>query len=295
MKQASILHPRNLHNGRYNLFKLSKAHKPLVGHIKRSPTGDKTINFSNPNAVLALNTALLKTYYDISFYDIPEGFLCPPIPGRADYIHYLADLIGQPSANPDVRILDIGSGANLIYPIIGSKAYQWRFKASELNAKAFQSAQQLIEKNGLDTSISIIKQNSPDKIFDGIITDGDKFDAVMCNPPFHKSAAEAAEGSSRKVRQLNKHKKVKAVPKLNFGGQANELWCDGGEVAFIKRMISESVNYKRQVNWFTSLVSKSDNLNPIKQALKKVNASQIQVVKMAQGSKESRFIAWRFD
>ena len=116
----------------------------------------------------------------------------------------------------------------------------------------------------------------------------------MCNPPFHKSAADAAEGSTRKVRQLNKHKKVKAVPKLNFGGQANELWCDGGEVAFVKRMINESVEFKHQVTWFTSLVSKSDNLAPIKKALKQVEASEVRVVKMAQGSKESRFIAWRF-
>jgi len=293
MKQASLLHPRNLHTGRYNLFKLSKAHKPLVGHIQRSPTGDKTINFSNPKAVLALNTALLKVYYGVEHYDIPEGFLCPPIPGRADYIHYLADLLNSPDSNSNIRVLDIGTGANMIYPIIGNYLYQWKFKASELNPTAFASAKDLVARNKL-LDIEVVKQSSAECILDGIITEDDYFDAVMCNPPFHSSAEEAAAGSSRKVRQLGKHKKVKAVPKLNFAGQANELWCDGGEVSFIKRMIRDSLKFKKQVGWFTSLVSKSDNLTPIKKALKKAEITEVQIVKMAQGSKESRFIAWRF-
>jgi len=292
MKQASLLHPRNIHAGRYNLFKLSKAHKPLVGHIQRSPTGDKTINFGNPKAVLALNTALLKVYYGIDYYDIPEGFLCPPIPGRADYIHYLADLLATDGSHEGARIIDIGTGANIIYPILGNHLYKWRFKASELNTTAFESANKIVERNKL-VDIEVVKQASSNAIFDGVINEGEMFDAVMCNPPFHTSAEEAAAGSNRKVRQLGKHKKVKAVPKLNFSGQANELWCDGGEVGFIKRMIKESVRYKNQVRWFTSLVSKSDSLNPLKKSLKVIEAKEVRIIKMAQGSKESRFIAWR--
>lgn len=39
---------------------------------------------------------------------------------------------------------------------------------------------------------------------------------------------------------------------LNFGGQQQELWCEGGEVAFITQMIAESQQFGRQVKWFTS-------------------------------------------
>ena len=269
MKQASILHPRSQHHGQYNLFKLSKAHKPLVGHIQRSPRGDKTINFASPKAVLALNTALVKLYYGLSYYDVPEGFLCPPIPGRADYVHYLADLLEQPTANANIRVLDIGTGANLIYPIIGHYSYQWQFVGSELNPTAYKAAQLLIDNNQLGGSISLVKQDNPKQVLAGVIGEHDRFDAVMCNPPFHSSAAQASQGSSRKVRQLNKHKQVKAVPKLNFGGQSNELWCEGGEVGFIKQMIHESLQFKDQVTWFTSLVSKSESLDAIKRALKR--------------------------
>jgi 23S rRNA (adenine1618-N6)-methyltransferase len=37
---------------------------------------------------------LLISYYDIQKWDIPH-YLCPPIPGRADYIHYIADLLAE--------------------------------------------------------------------------------------------------------------------------------------------------------------------------------------------------------
>ena len=59
-------------------------------------------------------------------------------------------------------------------------------------------------------------------------------------------------------------------------------------------MIKESQTYAKQVLWFTCLVSQKDNVRPLKMALKKANVSQIEVVKMSQGNKISRFIAWRY-
>ena len=81
---------------------------------------------------------------------------------------------------------------------------------------------------------------------------------------------------------------------LNFGGQKAELWCPGGELAFIRNMIKESKAYQSQVLWFTCLVSKKEHLSKLKFSLKKAQASQVKVVNMAQGQKISRFIAWSF-
>lgn len=266
--------------------------------IFRNEFGNLTLDFANSKAVKLLNHALLKQYYGIEFWDIPDGFLCPPIPGRADYIHYLADLLALSNfekipTGPKIRVLDIGTGANLIYPILGNSIYGWSFIGSELNPKAVQAAQEIIDKNPtLQDKISIRKQSDSSKIFSNIIQPGEYFDLTLCNPPFHESAEAAQEGSRRKVRNLT----GKAVSKasLNFGGQAEELWTEGGELLFIQNMIRESVKFKNQVFWFTTLVSKSENLPKILKALSIVGIRAKKVEEMAQGNKISRFVAWTF-
>jgi 23S rRNA (adenine1618-N6)-methyltransferase len=268
----------------------------------------KTISFSDPKAVKALNGALLAHYYNIAVWDIPEGYLCPAIPGRADYIHHIADLLAQsnnhviPTGNKIVG-LDIGVGANAVYPIIGSQSYGWRFVGSDIDPLSASSAALIAEANPkLKNLFTVRKQNQPDDIFDGIIKAQDKFAFTMCNPPFHSSAAEAQLGSERKVKNLARHSKKRnpnsasAPPKkaLNFAGQHGELWCEGGEFAFISKMIRQSQKYAQQVAWFTSLVSKKDNLPGIYHQLERIGVREVKTVDMAQGQKVSRFVAWRF-
>ncbi|RMA81305.1 23S rRNA (adenine(1618)-N(6))-methyltransferase RlmF [Umboniibacter marinipuniceus] len=295
MTNQSPLHPRNPHRGRYDLFALGKTHKPLNGFIQRNPMGGKTINFANPSAVVALNTALLKHYYGLKAWHIPKGFLCPPIPGRADYIHHLADLLGEPNFNPTIRVLDIGTGANLIYPIIAQHSYGWKVVGTDINTQALNNAQTLIEENSLGASISLRHQADPRAILAGIINADDSFDAVLCNPPFHRSAEEANAGSERKTRQLSRHKRKKMPVGLNFGGSNAELWCEGGEVWFVSQMIRESERYATQVKWFSSLVAKQEDMPAIIRLLKKTANCQYQVIDMAQGNKVSRLVAWRFE
>lgn len=134
------------------------------------------------------------------------------------------------------------------------------------------------------------RQKDPAAIFNGIIHKNEQYDATLCNPPFHDSAASARAGSERKRRNLGQAEDGA----LNFGGQQQELWCEGGEVAFILRMIAESKGFGRQVKWFTTLVSRSDNLPPLYRALTDVGAVKVVKKEMAQGQKQSRFIAWTF-
>lgn len=298
MKKETNLHSRNLHQKRYDLEALSATLPELKNFIFINEFGAQTLDFSNPKAVKLLNHALLKQYYGIEYWDIPNGFLCPPIPGRADYIHYLADLLalsnaGKILAGPKIRVLDIGTGANLIYPILGNSIYGWSFIGSELNPQAIQAAQKIIDKNlTLQGKIAIRKQSDSSKIFSNIIQPGEYFDLTLCNPPFHESAEAAQKGSRRKVRNLTGKEVSKAS--LNFGGIAEELWTEGGELLFIQNMIRESVKFKNQVFWFTTLVSKSENLPKILKALSIVGIRAKKVEEMAQGNKISRFVAWTF-
>ncbi|TDQ16980.1 23S rRNA m(6)A-1618 methyltransferase [Algoriphagus boseongensis] len=297
-KEKPSLHPRNLHQGRYELESLGEILPELKPFIFINDFANLTLDFSNPKAVKFLNQALLKKFYQVDFWDIPEGFLCPPIPGRADYIHYLADLLAQKNMGKvppgeKIRVLDIGTGANLIYPILGNSIYGWTFVGSDSNPEAIQSAQKIISKNPhLAGQIEIRSQKDSTKIFSGIIEKDEFFDLTLCNPPFHESAEAAQEGSRRKVQNLTGKHTSKAD--LNFGGQGAELWTEGGELAFIRKMIHESEKFKNQVFWFTSLVSKSENLKPIQGSLEKIGVQSQVVFQMAQGNKISRFVAWTF-
>ncbi|SBS29932.1 Ribosomal RNA large subunit methyltransferase F [Marinomonas aquimarina] len=291
------LHPRNPHRSRYNFSLLADSCPELAPYIQLNQYGSQTINFADPAAVKVLNRALLNHFYGVLFWDIPEGYLCPPIPGRADYIHYLADLLansndGQIPRGRGIRALDVGTGANCVYPIIGSQEYGWQFVGSDANPIAINAAQAVVDANAsLKKRIKLRLQNDQQSIFDGIWQSEDLFDVTLCNPPFHDSEATMVSENKRKWRGLkgDNHNST-----LNFGGHAPELWCEGGEAGFITRMIKESVHYKERCFWFTSLVARKENLSAVYRALQAVGAAQVKTIEMAQGQKVSRFVAWSF-
>ena len=285
------LHPNNPHKGKYDFEVLSKNIPQLKEYIRKNPRGEDTIDFSDNEAVILLNKALLKTFYNIDNWDIPKSFLVPPIPGRADYIHYIAE---KKKKKDSVKVLDIGTGANCIYPIIGSQSYGWNFLASDIDSKSIENAQKIIDANkNLKDKIILKLQKNRDNIFEGIIDKTDRFDLTMCNPPFHSSLEAAIKANERKVSNLNKgNKEIKKG--FNFGGQKAELWCNGGELLFLKKMAKESVKFSSQVNWFTSLVSDKDNIKPLGKLLEKLGAKEVKVLEMSQGQKISRVLAWKF-
>lgn len=283
------MHPRNRFRGGYDFPLLIAASPALKGFVKPNAYGDDSIDYANPLAVKALNQALLRQAYGLPHWDIPEGYLCPPIPGRSDYLHHLADLIGQ-RQGPSVRALDVGSGANCIYPLLGACEYGWSFVAAEVDEMAHRWAAKIVAANqAVSGLIECRLQKSRAHCFRGIIQPGEHFDLTMCNPPFHASAAEAAEGTQRKRRQLGLRKAA-----LNFGGKSHELWCEGGELAFIRRMMDECVNFAQACRWFTTLVSKSEHLPKLQQVLHQLKPTEVKIIEMAQGQKKSRILAWTF-
>lgn len=293
MSTKSMLHPRNQHREGYDFERLIVKSPELEAFTERNPRGQATINFQDSNAVRMLNLALLRAHYGIDFWDIPAAFLCPPIPGRVDYIHYLADLLAESNGHkiprgPNIKALDIGTGASLVYPLTGQHEYGWEFTGVDIDPVSIRSARQICQRNGLN--IRLRRQNNPEDIFEGVIGPEDIFHVTLCNPPFHASLAQAEAGTRRKWRNLGKGHSTE----LNFGGQNAELWCPGGEIGFIAKMIEQSMTFADQCLWFTCLVSKKDNLKPLARLLKKARVAEFKVVEMAQGQKTSRFIAWTY-
>ena len=302
-QDKSMLHPRNRHRAPYDFAALAVALPELAAFLRVGPYGETGIDFADPAAVKALNRALLLHFYGVKGWDIPDGFLCPPVPGRADYLHVLADLLGSVNGGTipvggKVSVLDIGTGANCIYPLLGHASYGWHFVASDVSRDALASAASILAANpAMAGAIALRHQAKASAIFDGVIRPDDRFDLTLCNPPFHTSAEAAAEGSRRKVNNLH-HGQNKSARGgklvLNFGGQANELWCPGGELAFIRQMMKESRQFASQCCWFSSLISKKEHVAVLQSQLTALGASRVKLVSMAQGQKQSRMLAWSF-
>jgi 23S rRNA (adenine1618-N6)-methyltransferase len=297
MSEKSSLHPRNLHRNSYDFEELITSVPELKHYVFKNNYDTLTINFSLPKAVKLLNKALLLKYYNVKDWDIPEGNLCPPIPSRADYVHYLADLLaeenGQIPIGNSVKGLDVGTGANLVYPLIANSSYGWKMLGTDINKDSLENAQKILESNPDSAeNIQLKFQPESDVIFKNILLPEDRFTFSMCNPPFHESAEEALQGNRRKTKNLRNSKVQRPI--LNFGGNQSELWCEGGEMAFIKKMINESVQFKSQVLWFTSLVSKKDNLHQLITLLKNLKVPEFKTIDMTQGQKVSRILVWTF-
>ncbi|AUC83905.1 23S rRNA (adenine(1618)-N(6))-methyltransferase RlmF [Polaribacter sp. ALD11] len=284
MKEKN-LHPKNKFNNGYNFDELIKINQKLAPFVSKNQFDVVTIDFSNPEAVKELNKALLFSFDKISVWDFPKENLCPPIPGRLDYIHYLADLI---SDEADVKILDIGTGATCIYPILGVAAYNWSFVASDIDLKSLDTAQDIIDDNDLGSKIELRHQVKEEEILKGILKEGDSFSAVMCNPPFFKSAEEAQGANKRKNKNLGNN------TVRNFSGNNNELWYIGGEKAFLHNYLYESSLFKEKSKWFTSLVSKKENIKSLEKSSAKLGAVEFKVIPMSQGNKVTRIACWRF-
>jgi 23S rRNA (adenine1618-N6)-methyltransferase len=296
--KQSRLHPRNKNLERYDLEALIQIKPELKAFVKLNKHGDDSVDFANPKAVKQLNKALLNHYYGIEHWDFPDSNLCPPIPGRADYLHYLADLICEhnfgrfPEGNK-ISCLDIGIGANCIYPIIGVTEYNWNFIGSDVDPNSIDSAIKIVGKNPkLVRKVECKLQKDYKAMFRGIIGSKDQIDLTMCNPPFHESEEAAQKGTLRKVQNLQGKQKNKAV--LNFSGISKELIYEGGEIKFISSMVLQSKTFGNNCFWFSTLVSKQSNLKALYKVLDQVGAIEIKTIPMGTGNKVSRIIAWTF-
>jgi len=295
------MHPRNQHKENYNFPELIQAVPELGAFVKMNAHGNESIDFFNAEAVKLLNKALLKSNYGIAHWDIPANYLCPPIPGRAEYMHQVADLLYK--NNPEylqdkklgnnIRVLDVGVGANCIYPIVGVHDYNWNFVGTDIDEKAITASQKIVNENeSLQHKIELRHQKNAHDIFHGILLPNEKFHLTVCNPPFHASLQEAQQGNLRKNRNLKNTRNTKV--QLNFGGQGSELWCEGGEETFIEKMILQSAAYSNQVFWFSTLVSKESTLKKIQLKLEYVDAREMKILPMQLGNKVSRIVCWSF-
>lgn len=331
--RAAVQHPRNTFGGSYDMHALVATSPALGPHVippEASRSGRATIDFADPMAVRALNAALLAADYGVHTWNLPEGRLCPPVPGRADYVHHVADLLaeatasGAPPRGAAVRGFDIGTGSSFIYPLLGAASYGWSFIASDSDRGSCESAERIRAANA-DALPSLRRsevrlQRAPSQLLAGAREIGEELDFVMSNPPFYASAGAFARENARKLSGLDKSARRRGGARAqrppavggaagaaggagsdNFGGGESELWCPGGEVAFVGRLIAESRPAADSVLWFSSIVSRAEHLPKVRAALSHQPAqgslrapAEVRTVEMGPGKKRTTLLFWTF-
>ncbi len=291
------MHPNNPFRGDYPLPALADLVPELAAFFKKTPSGTLSLDFSKAEAVKWLNKALLMKEYRLRFWDVPDDYLTPPVPGRLDYLLAMADLLaadhaGQVPLGKSVRLLDIGTGASCIFPLLAQLHFGWLAIGSEVDARALKAAKAIVQFNpSLKGKIEIRQQTDATQVFAGIAGLEERFDCCVCNPPFYTSANQAARASDRKRLQLN----IQPQQGRNFGGRPHELHRPGGEKAFALQMVKESEARPQLCRWFSVLLSNKAHETPIYQALLRAKAAAVEVLALKHGNKESRVIAWRFE
>ena len=149
----AVLHPRNRHSGRYDFP--ADRRLPGAGRVRHPQSlrqAEHRLRQSGCGKGVQPRTAAAVLRHPAL------GHSCRlPLPagaGRADYLHGLADLLAADNAGviprgTAVRVLDIGTGANCIYPLIGHREYGWRFTGSDIDATALASARTIVAANRL--------------------------------------------------------------------------------------------------------------------------------------------------
>ena len=278
------MHAKNRYRGKHDFAALLDLEPELSDYLRTAPDGHATLDFTAARAVYLLNRTLLKRDYGLQHWDLPQGYLTPAVPGRLDYIHLLADLAPQTE-----RVLDIGTGASLIYPILGVREYGWQFVATDIHARSITVARAIVQFNSALRGVVVRQQDDADHVFSGVLQAGEYFDVTMCNPPFYTDRSTALKVGRTKWTKLGKRDRG-----LTFAGHDTELTTRGGEARFLKTMIAESSGYRTQVGWFTCLVSKRGYLPAARQQLDRLGVTEVQVLELAQGNKQMRVLAWRY-
>ena len=207
-------------------------------------------DWSNNELSLLMDKSILNYYFNIKYYDIPKGFLIPPIPSRINYINLINSIITKLINDIDIKNIigiDIGTGANIIYPILGYSIYKWKFICTEINKEAYNNAKLILQKNNLENNINIIKQNNKDNIFISILNRENKYIFSMCNPPYYNYENEIKLEDKKRDNEYN----------------FDEIYYKNGEYGFFQRYFEESICYKNNVFLYTILIGKKINAENI--------------------------------
>ncbi|TDH73359.1 hypothetical protein CCR75_007113 [Bremia lactucae] len=243
-----------------------------------------SLAWNDPFAVRELTKTLLLHDFGLQ-WNIPINRLCPPLPNRLNYIHWIEDLLreqqkpDQKSCATVISGIDVGTGASCVYALLGATLNKWRFIATEINFESYECAKENVAKNHLEPLISIKRTHTNRLLLEPLQEEPihRQFHFVMCNPPFFDHMDEADTN-----------------PDSSCMGSANEMVFPGGEIAFIENIIIDSEVLRNRVIWYTSMVGKKSSLRKLLSLLRGKNVKSTSTTEFFQGRTKRWGIAWSF-
>lgn len=214
------------------------------------------------------------------------------------------------------RVIDIGTGANCIYPLLGSALLGWTFLGTERDEVSVVAARRNVELNGWSDRIEVraargakavgsaaddpihaatdpaqpeahedvqIDRDEP-PILHGLLRPGEVFGACMCNPPFY-DLHEQPRG---------RWHTASGATSTRCSATESEMFCTGGEVGFIRRLVRESLELRHVVGWYTSLVGRKASLAPLLRELRTHAVPRVETCELSQGTTSRWVLAWSF-
>lgn len=265
----------------YNFTELVRFNAALRKYIKVEKNGHATVDFTSRDATLAITKSTMKLFFSLEL-NLPSNQLIPRIPSRVQYLRWAASLLPDSAQIRRHTVLDIGTGPSAIYPLLGVRLFPaWKFIGTDIDEKACSLARVMVRSNRLTDSIRITHTLPDAPLLQPEIwknNEGeDTFDTpsiVVCNPPFFEISHTPA----------------------STAGTESQTQTEGGEVEFVKRIATESVNMPK-IRIFTSLIGRGADVNLVRQALRsnEVRAKEIVDMKLANGTARSRWaVAWKF-
>uniref|UniRef100_A0A7N0UVV7 U6 small nuclear RNA (adenine-(43)-N(6))-methyltransferase n=1 Tax=Kalanchoe fedtschenkoi TaxID=63787 RepID=A0A7N0UVV7_KALFE len=329
-ERASI-HPRNKYAENPPDFRqLASLYASFQPYVFYSADGKAKIDWTDFNATRELTRVLLLHDHGISWW-IPDGQLCPTVPNRSNYIHWVEDLLSSdiiPNTNLDrenVRGFDIGTGANCIYPLLGSSLLGWSFVGSDVTDVALEWAETNVKNNPHLSELIEIRKATGEETQASNIVDDDRSLVALDTSKSEDGDALPSCSHTRDVQSDSSQKnlghlilvgvvkdgetfdfcmcnppffddmeKAGLNPKTACGGTSAEMACPGGEKAFILRIIEDSVVLKQSFRWYTSMVGRKVNLKFLMSKLREVGVTVVKTTEFVQGQTCRWGLAWSF-
>ncbi|KAL4310005.1 hypothetical protein GQ457_01G045410 [Hibiscus cannabinus] len=323
-EDRATIHPKNKYAGNPPDFallaSLYPSFKPFVFYNR---DGRPRIDWTDFNATRELTRLLLLHDHNLHWW-IPDGQLCPTVPNRSNYIHWIQDLLSsdiipRPNNNGDVvRGFDIGTGANCIYPLLGASLLGWSFVASDVTDVALEWAERNVKNNpNISELIEIRKVEcspstlTPDGLNNGESSYseyGEGFPSSTLVVPVSEDKSYngpdilvnvVRDGETFEFCMCNPPffesiEEAGLNPKTSCGGTYEEMVCPGGEKAFITRIIEDSAVLKQSFRWYTSMVGRKVNLKFLISKLRELGVTIVKTTEFVQGKTCRWGLAWSF-
>ncbi|VVC31765.1 Ribosomal RNA large subunit methyltransferase F-like,Methyltransferase-like protein 16,S-adenosyl-L- [Cinara cedri] len=277
MSTNRFMHPRNIYRTRPDFKQMAEEYPEFMKYATTGLNGKITFDFKNPDGLRLLTTILLKKDFDLDV-DLPVGKLVPTIPLRLNYLLWIEDLFNLNfDSSKKIKGIDIGTGASCIYPLLAAKKFQWSMVGTDINKESIKNANGNVKKNNLQHLIQVLEVSEWDRLLP--VTENEHYDFCMCNPPFHNYS------------ELNSSDEETDCAK----GVTCELYTDGGEVDFVKKIIGESQRLKNSISVYTTMIGYKSSLGPLKNELKTIGACAVAEAGFFQGRTTRWGIAWTFE